>query len=192
MGPKCLLCIQHLWMLNEIKHRKHLVPAVKLLVPSTRLMNCNPKVAMPKSVLAPSWAHTSPGGLNKMLSLVQHVSEGVDSVFLTSSEVTPMILLQGPQEDKSGSRLWTWSWPRLLGICGQVTFLSEAYSLVCKIKEMKIKNKTLFFPRTMGLPLNVDTTGLPWCCCCCTPGSGSLGSISSACSLHQVPGSGKL
>ena len=124
---------------------------------------------MPKSPLAPSWAHTSLGGLNEMLLLVQQVSGGVDSASLTSSEVMLIILLQGPQDDKSGSRLWTWSWPTLLGILGQVIFVLEAYSFVCKIKEMKIKNKTLFFPRAMGLPLKVDTTGLPRCCFRCTP-----------------------
>lgn len=147
---------------------------------------------MPKSPLAPSWAHTSLGGLNEMLLLVQQVSGGVDSASLTSSEVMLIILLQGPQDDKSGSRLWTWSWPTLLGILGQVIFVLEAYSFVCKIKEMKIKNKTLFFPRAMGLPLKVDTTGLPRCCAAVPPGRGILGSISSACFLHPFSGSGKL
>ena len=119
---------------------------------------------MPTSPLAPAWAHTSLGGLNKMLNLVQQVNGRVDSVSLISSELMLMILLQEPQDDKWGSRLWTSPWPRLLGILGQVTFLSEAYSLVCKIKEMKTKNKAFLFPRTIDLPLNVDTTGLPWCC----------------------------
>ena len=166
MGIKNLLCIQHLWTLNEIKHTKHLEKAVKLWFPACAPWITAPKAAMPTSPLAPAWAHMSLGGLNKTLNLVQQISGGVDSASLTSSELMLMILLQEPQDDKWGSRLWTSPWPRLLGILGQVTFLSEAYSLVCKIKEMKTKNKAFFFPRTIDLPLNVDTTGLPWCCRC--------------------------